>query len=849
MTVTLPGRPRGTPYSETFLVMSNPGGLMILRAGTRSVFTQWGPPACPVRPVVPASAPPTITAATVASGAAYLLPDPGFGGKRLSYRRFHVEFVAGTSQEVRQAVLDAANATVLGGAHVDTREGLYYVDVPLPLDSGIARRDAVWFQLLRNAAVRMVFPERSPEWLSPQGLAPNDGPRWHSWNMDSVDVSHDGWHLESDRAPLAWGCTTGSGSVPLATIDEFYTANPDVPVSVGGASGPSGSHAAAVSSILRANGNSGAGMAGVAWAGGLTFYWKGDLASPVPGDTAPAAGFELLHAIKRAVGGGARVVNISVGLNWAYVPTSLKDSLDVAGTADLVGRALKAAFLRQDSLGKPRPLVVLAAANNALDAFWSEIAAAVSTADSAAIAAQVIIVGGSAHTTQPALWYDFALQGSNVGNLLDVVAPAKDVHALVGNDVDGVVAGTSYAAPQVAGAAALALANDPSLSAAATKSAIIEGARNGGRLVLNPTASLPAKATVPALDIYEALKLVARTPGTPLCGNRIWSDGSSVWARRGATNEIIGTVPTNLFISALQPHHGGRVLGILAIDTTIYSGVAADSSRGFVLDSAGHWKPYGLLPPDSFATSISGSARSSGSAQGDSLTYARSASGRSHGGDTVIYAQLEMPTPYPYALGVTSPGFASLTFRRSTDGGATNAPFAAFTLPIAQPSTNTAVEMSYGVPPGVGTAFRLWTDVRLLRYPAMAVSPAGRYVYLAVNRRRAGITELGTTWHTNCQPYDDFGNLRTCRNGIMQFSGEGAVVLRLNLATQQLDTAFEDATRHIDWLSVSEDGREVVYAGRIAEQGSAAWGYVGQVSHYDDDPPFIWSLYDPGVNG
>ena len=58
VTVTLPGRRPSEPFSETFVIITEQGGLKILHAGTRDRYTQWGGIDCPSSAAVPVPAPP-----------------------------------------------------------------------------------------------------------------------------------------------------------------------------------------------------------------------------------------------------------------------------------------------------------------------------------------------------------------------------------------------------------------------------------------------------------------------------------------------------------------------------------------------------------------------------------------------------------------------------------------------------------------------------------------------------------------------------------------------------------------------------------------------------------------------
>ena len=414
-------------------------------------------------------------------------------------------------------------------------------------------------------------------------------------------------------------------------------------------------------------------MTGGVWRGRLTYFDKSDLSSPVASDGARrVSGAGPAYGVARAIASGARVINVSLGIDWLGIghppgdsATWFTDSSLVADERFAMGDQIAKAFLRLDDLNQRRPLLVIAAGNNAVDAKWSAIPdVANETSLLLPILDQVIVVGGLGYSSAPLLWRgtrtvgSTLLEGSNGGNLVDLLAPAQHIHALKGGDADTLVSGTSLSVPQVVAAAALALAADSTLSARSVKQLILDGAANGGAHVANPGGS-GSKASLPTLDAYETLKLVARKPGTPLCGNRIWSLGSQVMAQRGASTETIGTIPHPAYPISLIPDHGGRAIGVLTFDSTTYGGL--DSTHGFVLDAAGHWSGYTTLPASTFDRGPAGSGHASGHILADTVSPARLWSGRSHGGDTVVYAFLEMP--FNTAFGGPAPSSCVQVFR------------------------------------------------------------------------------------------------------------------------------------------------------------------------------------------
>ncbi len=615
-TVRLPKRPAGTPYSETYVIMTGSSGVLFVWIGARRTDKRFPGSTCATFAPVTALPPAPPSQQLINDGIAFYQADSLYDGVRTSTRRMRVIFQLGTSREVRQAVLDEAGLRVLGGLR-GPAEGAYYVEIVTPSGVGHAQLNAIRLQLQRNAAIRNVWVD-GESGVAVNGLTPNDGANWNHWLLDSVDITHYGWHLESGRFPLAWGCTIGRGAVGLAVVDALYESNPDVPaVVVGAPSTDTTKHASNVASILRANGNNGvanngSGMTGGVWLGGLSLFSKNDAASAVAGFLPPFVPVgEAGYGMARAIASGARVVNASLGLFWKHQPsiTSLVDTNRVADQADAFLDGIARAFQRLDSLGQPRPLIVLAAGNNSIDASWSLPAAVTRVNGAGSIRNEVIVVGGLARTATPQRWNDGFLVGTNTGDLVDIVAPAKQVHALSRNDGDTIVTGTSFAAPQVAAAAALLFASDSTLGAADVKSLLIAGARADGRSV--PNVGSISQPTIPVLNAYESLRLLSQRPGRPLCGNRVWSDSSGLFIARGTTVEYAAMPGSGLLPHDLMPYHGGRMIGASAWSTPGIWQIASLPNQGWQYAPSGWVASTAMSPSGAFENSVAGSWNSS----------------------------------------------------------------------------------------------------------------------------------------------------------------------------------------------------------------------------------------------
>ena len=296
-------------------------------------------------------------------------------------------------------------------------------------------------------------------------------------------------------------------------------------------------HGTFVASVIGARGDNQIGMTGMMWNAGLALYdaWR------VPGSEGVPI-FQPFLSIQQAATDGARVINLSLGVGWRRRPRAgnENDILRAQQFGNVFLQTVLGANGRLLAEGRPRPLYVIAAGNDGVDAWWSgfpQIAGSIST--------QVLVVAAS--TSSSRLW-----NGSNRNvdhSLVEVAAPGRDVRGL-GSASEARIetgTGTSFAAPLVSGLAGLLFSFEPRLSASDVKTFIVEGAARGGR-----TAD-----GIPIIDAYESLKAAAGRVGAPLCGNRIWAEPSGrLMVERAGEDEAIATGVT----SEVRSMHGGRRL-------------------------------------------------------------------------------------------------------------------------------------------------------------------------------------------------------------------------------------------------------------------------------------------------
>lgn len=235
------------------------------------------------------------------------------------------------------------------------------------------------------------------------------------------------WHLPKIQAPSAWDVTTGSSNVIVAVLDTGLDANhPDFAGRlVPGWNAYSGNtdttdvtgHGTGVAGAVGAASNNGLGVTGVTWNCRI-----------MPVRISDASGYALwsttASALTWAADHGARVANIS------FVGVSSSASVQ------------SAAQYMQSKGG----VVAACSGNSAL-------------ADTAPDNPYVLTVSA---TTPSDLLASFSNYGSNI----DLSAPGTNIWSTVRGGGYGAWWGTSLAAPQVAGAAALVISINPALSGA-----------------------------------------------------------------------------------------------------------------------------------------------------------------------------------------------------------------------------------------------------------------------------------------------------------------------------------------------------------------------------------------------
>jgi subtilisin family serine protease len=280
--------------------------------------------------------------------------------------------------------------------------------------------------------------------------------------------------------------------------------------------------------------------------------------------------FELAAAIAYAVDVGAKVINLSLG--------GTKPSLTEV-------RALQYAFAKN-------VLVVAAAGNEAQRGNPVEYPAALlQPVGSNGAGGYGLAVGASTITGARAAF-------SNHGSYISLAAPGHNVFGALSKDAStrmwprvalpgsarglyGYGSGTSFSAPQVAGAAALVWAANPALSARQVADVLKRTASGGGQWnpelgygVINVAAAVAAATTTPAVSL-SAIKF-SDTVRLSWRGSTRKERGYRLITRSGSAEQVL--VPSTTSLSqTIEDHSGG---------THVYVVESLDSAGAVIARSA-----------------------------------------------------------------------------------------------------------------------------------------------------------------------------------------------------------------------------------------------------------------------
>jgi hypothetical protein len=547
-------------------------------------------------PIVPASPPESISTAlrdSLEAPSNLLDNAPGIRGKWIR-NALLVAFKPSATQAERQSAIDAIGGTVVGGLALGAPEHYYIVRIPYALAPG----DSTSGPVLRAKATLKSMSVIDAATLVPMDepvsnyRRPNDGADPGVWKISRDSLSGRNWAQVAVNAPNAWGCTTGTFSgepaAPIAIVDQGFHNLPDLTPNLGSrrefvADTDTLWHGTSVAGVLAAVGNNNRDLTGMLWRAGVNLY---DRDGPIPGIFGKT---KWLRHIDRAIKDGARVVNISMGLNPAQYtngnPSTAADAARLEEWKEQIRRTMESS---RDSSGRLRTLFVNSAGDNAYEARWNGFPALL---DDPRYRDNIISVAALQRASSSAV---VLATNANYGQV-DVAAPGVQVAAFAANgivDVDG----SSVAAPFVSGVAGLLLSFDPTLSADSLKLLIIQGATTNGRYVHDLS-----NHNYPVLDAYEALRAAAGRRGAPLCGNRMYWNQPTLNVLREQKDGSVIVDPLvsfpNSFASISRLYHNGRILDLVATNSNDVTSTYRYTYRANGLWDTTAVSPYDF-PPD-----------------------------------------------------------------------------------------------------------------------------------------------------------------------------------------------------------------------------------------------------------
>lgn len=367
------------------------------------------------------------------------------------------------------ANLSAQSVSALAGVTVqEVVPGLKLAATPA------GRDDAAFAASLHAAGLRV-----QPNYLYRAQALPNDPGVNAGLPISGTRVTQT--YLNRIKAPAAWDFLTACGKTPQGVVTAVIDSGVDAShndltgrlltpqtVTSGAATQDDARHGTGVTGIIGAATNNGVAVAGLTW-GGTNMLSIRMLDAAGEGSTT-----QLVQALQRAMNAGAKVINLSLGFEGANPDTAVSSALTDAAKQAVVIAAAGNSKVADANLPvffpASHPSVIAVGAVGVSNATLTCYSARPSRDQKAVEANFIVAPGGDC--------------SDRAVDRIPVLMPVNGYSFLTG---------TSFAAPQVSGVAALMRAANPGLTAAQTKALILQTVdRSAGLPLLDANAAVRA---------------------------------------------------------------------------------------------------------------------------------------------------------------------------------------------------------------------------------------------------------------------------------------------------------------------------------------------------------------------
>ncbi|WP_164842257.1 S8 family serine peptidase [Actinoplanes solisilvae] len=393
-------------------------------------------------------------------------------------------------------------------------------------------------------------------------------------------------------APQAWDTTTGS-AVTVAVIDTGVNAVGDLAgavlpgydfVNKDNSAWDDYGHGTSVAALVAARGNNGKGMAGVCWNCNI-------LPVKVLDNTGGGWDSEVAQGIIWAVQRGARILNLSLG-----GPESSKVLADAVAYANVNGALVVASAGNRGNTTPQYPAAygdVLTVASSDRCYNWQS--------DPSCTDGTTTRSYYSSYNAPGSVWVDVAAPGT-------VLSMDRNSNYNTGTE------GTSFAAPIVAGAAALIKSRNPSYSGWSLASSIYAGASkhkltNGG--VNYGLIDIPASLNVPTDTVAPSLSYI-------LPGNGYYRRGTVAVTPVNLTDNRSGIRMVSLYVNGVSKGYDSVAPWSVSFNSAGYNGNTKVELR--IYDKAGNLKTSSvnvIIDNVAPATSITSAPKSGSKVKGN----------------------------------------------------------------------------------------------------------------------------------------------------------------------------------------------------------------------------------------